>query len=101
MGDPIQIVIPSGMTWSSVYFYFRVPSIPGETQFTGSTSGSGVILWTFGYSGASLYASGETNIFKFNDITGLQEQIHNFDGQTNTGIAMTFNAFDFAYGTNC
>jgi len=76
MGQPVQIVIPSGVnSWGSVQFYFRVPSIPGETSSTISTSASGVILWTFGYSGASLYASGETNIFKLNDIDGNNKTI--------------------------
>ena len=68
MGEPVQIVIPNGITWSNVFFYFRVPSIPGEASLTGSNSASGIILWTFGYSGASLYASGDSDIFKMNDI---------------------------------
>lgn len=75
MGEPVQIVIPAGVDWSLVNFYFRVPSIPGETSSTGSSSSSGIILWTFGYSGASLYASGETNIFKLNDINNSPKQI--------------------------
>lgn len=94
IGDPIQIVIPASIDWSAVNFYFRVPAIPGETEATGSVSGSGIILWTFGYSGASLYASGETNIFKFNEINGSALQIWWFQGQTNTG---TISSFDFFY----
>jgi hypothetical protein len=94
IGDPIQIVIPASIDWSAVNFYFRVPSIPGETDATGSVSSSGIILWTFGYSGASLYASGETNIFKFNEINGTALQIGWFQGQTNTG---SISSFDFFY----
>ena len=71
----MQIVIPDSVDWSNVFFYFRVPTIPGETTSTGASSASGIILWTFGYSGASLYASGETNIFKLNDITGVSKLI--------------------------
>ena len=50
MGEPVQIVIPASIDWSNVSFYFRVPPIPGETNSTGASSGSGIILWTFGYS---------------------------------------------------
>ncbi|MBX9809749.1 hypothetical protein K2X92_05155 [Candidatus Gracilibacteria bacterium] len=107
IGDPVQIVIPgipTTMDWSNVSFRFRVPNIPNETGATGSTFSSGIILWTFGYSGASLYASGETNIFKFNDIvgnTGPAKQLISFNGQTNTGVAMAFTTFAGAYGSNC
>jgi hypothetical protein len=70
VGEPVQIVIKEGITeWDDVKFEFRVPNIPGESGNTGNvTWGSGIILWTFGYSGASLYASGETEIFTFGDI---------------------------------
>ena len=76
----MQIVIPSGIDWNSVNFYFRVPAIPDTTVTdTGSNSLSGIILWTFGYSGASLYASGETNIFNMkDDITGLNRNISSY-----------------------
>ncbi len=76
MGEPVQIVVPETiLNWSNVIFRFRVPIIPGATASTISTSQSGVILWIFGYSGASLYASGETQIFKFNDIDGTPNDI--------------------------
>lgn len=93
IGDPIQIVIPENITWNTVNFYFRVPTIPWETEATGSISGSGIILWTFGYSGASLYASGETNIFRFYDIDGTIKKIEWYEWQTNTGSISTFNYF--------
>lgn len=93
IGDPIQIVIPDVVDWSTVRFYFRVPNISGETTSTGNSSSSGIILWTFGYSGASLYASGETNIFKFSDIDGASKQITWYNGKTNSGTSTTFWTF--------
>jgi hypothetical protein len=101
IGQPVQIVIPNGVNWGSVQFYFRVPSIPGETSSTISTSASGVILWTFGYSGASLYASGETNIFKLNDIDGSSKTIDAKNWLTNTGVSIRFDAFYNNYWSNC
>ena len=94
LGEPIQIVIPSWLgDWSGVNFYFRVPNIPNETSDTGSLSGSGIILWTFGYSGASLYASGETNIFKMSDIGNTARTISSYSWQTNTGSSFRFDNF--------
>lgn len=95
MGEPVQIVIPAWLgDWSSVNFYFRVPPIPGELSSTGSNSTWGIILWTFGYSGASLYASGETNIFNMkDDITGSVRKILNYSWQTNTGSSFRFDNF--------
>lgn len=90
IGEPIQIVIPNAVDWSTVRFYFRVPNIPGETTATGNASSSGIILWTFGYSGASLYASGETNIFKFSDIDGNIKYINGYNGRTNSWSTGTF-----------
>ncbi len=90
IGEPIQIVIPEGINWSAVNFYFRVPNIPGETTSTGNASNSGIILWTFGYSGASLYASGETHIFKFIDIDGNSKSINSYSGNTSSGSSATF-----------
>jgi hypothetical protein len=100
-GQPVQIVIPNGVNWGSVNFYFRVPSIPGETSSTGSSSASGIILWTFGYSGASLYASGETNIFKLNHIDGSSKTIDAKNWLTNTGVSIRFDAFYNNYWSNC
>ncbi len=94
--EPTQIVIPEGVAWASVQFFFRVPNIPGATIGTGvapSMTNSGVILWTFGYSGASLYASWETNIFIGNLIDGLGHNIENYNWNTNTGTSATFSFF--------
>lgn len=108
IGDPIQIVIPSGMVWSSVNFQFRVPTIAWATSSTGvapSMNSSWIILWTFGYSGASLYASGESNIFRWLDITGTNKNLNSLNGltqwQTNTGIAISFTDFYNSYWANC
>jgi hypothetical protein len=101
MGQPVQIVIPNLLTWTNIIFTFRVPPIPGETASTGSISASGVILWTFGYSGASLYASGETQIFKMNEVTNTDRKIDTFSGLTNTGVTSTFGAFYNNYWSNC
>jgi hypothetical protein len=108
MGDPVQIVIPDWIDWSTINFYFRVPSIPGSTTLTGnhtSISNSGIILWTFGYSWASLYASWETEIFVWSDINAAKHINTlwgaNTDWITNTWIAMTFAGFYTAFWSNC
>jgi hypothetical protein len=94
LGEPVQIVIDSSVNWNNVDFYFRVPTIPGESTNTGSNNTWGIILWTFGYSGASLYASGETNIFNMkDDIKNIPRKIDGYNGQTNTGTLATFNQF--------
>ncbi len=69
---PVQIVIGNDIDWSNVKFTFRVPTISDKTG-TGTDpqyTNSGVILWTIGNSGSTLYASGETNIFLYSDING-------------------------------
>lgn len=106
LGEPVQIVIPPLLgNWGSVNFYFRVPTIPGESTDTGALSSSGIILWTFGYSGASLYASGDTNIFKMNDITWLNEIITSIGvptmWQTNTWLTISFENFYNTIWWNC
>lgn len=94
MGEPTQIVIPENVAWGSVSFLFRVPNIPWETSATWSTSSSGIILWTFGYSGATLYASWETNIFKFNEINNTARYLDNSRiWNTNTGTVLDFPTF--------
>lgn len=101
LGEPVQIVIPSGISsWNSVNFRFRVANIPGSIN-TGSLSDSGIILWTFGYSWASLYASGETNIFVGSDISGTNKTIDNKNWLTNTGTARTFQGFYDDYWSYC
>ncbi|MBC7498249.1 hypothetical protein H7170_01250 [Candidatus Gracilibacteria bacterium] len=92
LGEPVQIVIPENVSWGSVSFRFRVANIPGSSN-TGSASNSGIILWTFGSSGASLYASGEMEVFRGSDITGSNRSIAGFNGITSTGSSFTFNGF--------
>ncbi len=92
LGEPIQIVIPENISWWSVNFRFRVANIPWSSN-TGSASNSGIILWTFGSSWASLYASGETEVFRWSDITGSNKSIAGFNGITSTGSNFTFNGF--------
>lgn len=92
LGEPVQIVIPENVSWWSVNFRFRVANIPWSTN-TGSANNSGMILWTFGSSWASLYASGEIEVFRWGDITGAIKSIAWFNGITNTGSSFTFNWF--------
>ena len=92
LGEPVQIVIPQNISWWSVNFRFRVANIPWNSN-TGSASNSGIILWTFGSSWASLYASGELEVFRWSDITGLDRSIASFNGYTNTGSSFRFDIF--------
>ena len=95
MGEPVQIVIPAGVDWNSVYFRFRVANIPWSSN-TGSASNSGIILWTFWSSWTTLYASGDTQVFRW--TTDIWIWIWNrfiaaFNGLTNTGSSFTFAWF--------
>lgn len=105
MGEPVQIVIPDGIpNWNpDVKFYFRVPKISGQwsTGALASISNSGIILWTFWYSGASLYASGETEIFVGSEIDSGFHYLALKEGFTNTGTASTFQDFYTNYWSNC
>lgn len=98
LGQPIQLVIPDNVPWSSVYFEFRVPVISGNTN-TGiapTLTNSGFILWTLASSGASLFASGETNIFQGNKINSslpVDKRIDNYNGTSNSGDLVSFSTF--------
>lgn len=98
LGQPIQLVIPDNVPWSSVYFEFRVPVISGNTS-TGiapTLTNSGFILWTLASSGASLFASGETNIFQGNKINSslpVDKRIDNYNGTSNSGDLVSFGTF--------
>jgi hypothetical protein len=95
LGNPVQIVIPELVNWANVSFEFRIPNIGSWSQtLHPSMTSSGLILWTIGYSGASLYASGETNIFKWNNINLLSTwTLSSFNGTTNTWSSETFSNF--------
>lgn len=77
LGEPVQIVIPQWIDWSKVNFHFRVPSWLGYTDTWSHTSASssGIILWTFWSSSKTLYASGETNLFRGSDISDAWKTI--------------------------
>ncbi len=92
IGQPIQIVLPESINWNNVNFEFRVPIISGNTN-TGVTWWTGYILWTLASSGVSLFASGETNIFKWSDLNTLNVKIASYNGTTNSGSTMNFKSF--------
>lgn len=94
LGQPVQIVIPQGINWSNVNFEFRVPIILGNTS-TGVAwaSSSGYVLWTLASSGVSLFASGETNIFKWSELNQPNMKIALFMGTTNSGSSQSFQSF--------
>ena len=72
-----------------------------STGALASISNSGIILWTFWYSGASLYASGETEIFVGSEIDSGFHYLALKEGFTNTGTASTFQDFYTNYWSNC
>jgi hypothetical protein len=97
LGDPVQLVIPDGIDWDLVNFEFRIPNIGIATNGIDpleSTihANSWYILWTFGNSGATLFSSGETQIFTLNQINTVS-QISLKDGITNSWSASTFRNF--------
>jgi hypothetical protein len=101
LGNPVQIVIPPWLgNWTTVSFEFRIPLIgSGSTNISASMSASGLVLWTLGYSGASLYASGETNIFRWWDIgTPTTTLFPAFMGLTNSWSSVPIS--DFATNVN-
>ena len=99
LGEPLQLVIPNGINWNDVYFEFRVPKISSEWTGTSlSMDNSWVILWTIGYTGASLFASGETEIFRWVHLNTNTNQFASFNGTTNTGSSATIT--DFYTNTN-
>jgi hypothetical protein len=94
LGQPVQIVIPDSVDWNNVNFEFRVPQIgQAGSWIDNSLDGSWVILWTLGYSGASLYASGETSIFQWIHINSSTNSFSSFSGITNTGSLKSITAF--------
>jgi hypothetical protein len=95
LGEPVQLVIPDRVDWTQVRFTFRIPRI-GTATNTGvdplSPAWSGYILWTFWNSGATLFASGETEIVILNDINHAIT-IDTKNGITNSGSASRFDNF--------
>lgn len=95
LGEPVQLVVPNWVTWSNVRFYFQVPAIGSASTWVSTTPNSGAILWTIWNTGASLFASGELNIFRYTDIDGTNKNINNKYWITNTGDLVQF---DYFYG---
>lgn len=97
IGQPIQLVIPEGVNWSNVAIKFRVPSISNSSTGTDpSVDNSGIVLWTFASSGASLFASGEANTFRgyqINSSNVSDQRIASYNGTTNSGSVSTFGNF--------
>ena len=96
LGQPIQLVIPHGINWDNVNFIFRVPTIwSASTGVNMDATNSWFILWTIGYSWASLFASWETNIFKWDYInaTASLNEFGTFSWMTNSWSRMSVNAF--------
>lgn len=54
---------------------------------------TGVVLWNIASSGASLFASGETNIFHGSDINSTPLSISTLFGNSNSGSNLTFLNF--------
>jgi hypothetical protein len=96
MWSPVQLVIPDGINWNNVTFTFRVPNIPGAGSNTGIStsvlSSSWFILWSLGYTGSTLFANGEANTFKKNEMNGTN-QIGSKNGITNAWSILSFNDF--------
>lgn len=95
--EPIQLVIPNDINWNTVDFEFRVPTIwSGSTTVAPAYSNTGFIIWTLASSWASLFASGETNIFQWyriNSSVPADKKILTFSGTSNTGSIVSFESF--------
>jgi len=93
LGSPIQLVIPNWLNWNTVIFEFRIPTINSIPWTINPTySNTGYILWTIGYTWASLFASWETNIFRGSDL-GFPTTLWAFNGISNTWSYLTVNTF--------
>ncbi len=93
LGEPIQLVIPAGVTWTDINFDFRVPVIWGAgTWVSPASSNTGFIIWTLASSWASLFASGETNIFQGYKIN-TTSKIATYQGTSNSWSIEQFIAF--------
>ncbi len=99
IGEPVQLVIPNGLNnWGTVFFQFRIPQI-SATSSTGvapSWTNSWYILWTFASSGASLFASGEANVFLWSELNNTNQTLATRNGRSNSGSSATLWDFYFA-----
>lgn len=94
LGQPVQIVIPNWITWTNVSFEFRVPQIWTSSTGVSTPTGSWIILWTMWYTWASLYASGESNIFIADNINKYNTgYLSSRAWTTNSGSSLQFTDF--------
>ncbi|MDD2566175.1 MAG: hypothetical protein PHZ26_02615 [Candidatus Gracilibacteria bacterium] len=94
-GQPIQLAIGSGITWSSVELKFKAPDGMG---LTGTLDNSGIINWQLSGkntdgTGIILYASGESNMIKGGMIDGNPIYLDTKDGFDLNGSGGTFDDF--------
>lgn len=98
IGEPVQLVIPGGLNnWASVFFQFRIPQIStnSSTGVSAAWTNSWFVLWTFASSGASLFASGETNIFLWAELNNTNQTLTTRVGKSNSWSTSTFGDFYF------
>jgi hypothetical protein len=93
LSEPVQIVIPEGITWGSVQFQFRIPPIQNTNTGVAVGTNSGYILWTLASSGVSLFASGESEIFRASMLDDSLQSIVLKEWTTNSWSSSSFNTF--------
>ncbi len=104
LGDPVQIVIPNGVRWNDVNFYFRVPDldnnpVTNRDSLDVSLNGKWIVNWVIAASTEALFASGETNVFTddeiidWNNLSPPLVTIQNKSGNTSSGWSMIFDFF--------
>lgn len=72
VSQPLQIVVPDGLNWSSTDFEFKIPKIGNESttkhSTEESTTSTWLLLWTIGNAEKILYASGSSSDGLFTGI---------------------------------
>lgn len=87
-------MVPPGLDWNGIYISFRIPEIgTAGTGVDASMNGTGIVLWGLASSGASLFASGETNVFRGEDINNGGISFGGKMGISNSGSNMSLDAF--------
>lgn len=97
---PVQIVVPNGVNWNSVYFHFRIPNLDPAVSETldPSFNTKWVVNWVLAASTEALFASGETEVFQWVDIQDSNTPFSSTlisakNGNTSSGWNMSFTAF--------
>lgn len=108
MTNPIQLEVGKwylSTAWTAVNFYFRVPDLDGDSATDDETLTWGtlpIINWMLTSQDDTLYASGTyidaDHIKKSFSSDGSAWNIHNKNGYTLSGSALTFSTY---YGTYC